>query len=66
MGFSTSDALHVVASCDELLGSINRLEIMINRLVDPADGLVTKLRRSTMEKWVGEARETVLDIKSIL
>ena len=66
MPVTTAQAAARVASCNDLLYAIDRLEVILNGVYDPTDDHVRKPRVAAMHVWIGNAREIVLDIKASL
>ncbi len=66
MAGSRNDALLAADLCNVLLAKIDRLETIVRELIDSADDRVRIPRRASIHKWIGDARETVLEIKSRL
>ena len=62
----TANALMAAASCNTLLASIDRMEVMIGELIIPASDLVWLRRYDVMKAWILDIRGVVLDIKSRL
>ena len=63
---SGTDVMLAVASCNTLLEAIDNLEGMVDQLSDPINDRVQFARLVAIGEWIGDARETVLDIKSRL
>ena len=66
MGTSEHRSRIQIASCNELLNAIDELERITEYVKYPQGAKVTGFHYSAIIKWVGDARETVLDIKSRL
>ncbi len=66
MPVSTANALYTAALCNMLLAAIDRLEVMVTQLFDPADDPDWFAHSIALGEWIADARESVLDIKSRL
>ncbi len=62
----THHPMLITASCNALLDAIDELERITQYVKYPQSVKVTGFYYSAITKWVSDARETVLEIKSTL
>ncbi len=64
MPVSTADAILAAASCNTLLAALERLETLVSEISEPRMLGGFGVRIDAMKSWIGDARNTVLDIKA--
>ena len=66
MLLSHTDVILARASCNTLLEMLERLELLISEISEPRMLGGFGVRIDAIKSWIGDARETVVTIKSTL